>query len=77
MRSERATGNREDNGMRTTYRAMQVSAAGTLELVERQTPAPASGEVLIAVEACGVCGADIGDINGADPSLVPPRVPGP
>ncbi|MFP5405091.1 MAG: alcohol dehydrogenase catalytic domain-containing protein [Gammaproteobacteria bacterium] len=62
--------------MRTTYRAMQVSTPGTLELVERRTPTPASGEVLIAVEACGVCGADISDINGADHSLVPPRVPG-
>jgi len=55
--------------MKPTYRAMQVSQPGVLELVERPTPAPGAGEVLIAVEACGMCGADIGDIDRADPTL--------
>ncbi len=62
--------------MKPTYRAMQVSRPGTLELVERVTPSPGDGEVLIAVEACGICGADASDIDGADPALQPPRVPG-
>jgi alcohol dehydrogenase len=62
--------------MRKTYRAMQVTTPGTLELVERETPTPGAGEVLIAVEACGICGADAGDIDKADPTLQPPRVPG-
>ena len=62
--------------MKTTYRAMQVSRPGVLELVERATPSPGVGEVLIAVEACGICGADSADIDGADPELQPPRVPG-
>ena len=62
--------------MKATYRAMQVSRPGVLELVERATPLPGVGEVLIAVEACGICGADIADIDGADPALQPPRVPG-
>ncbi|WP_046866260.1 alcohol dehydrogenase [Microvirga massiliensis] len=62
--------------MKPTYRAMQVATPGTLELVERATPTPGPGEVLIAVEACGICGADIADIDGADPTLQPPRVPG-
>ena len=62
--------------MKATYRAMQVSRPGVLELVERATPLPGVGEVLIAVEACGICGADSADIDGADPSLQPPRVPG-
>jgi len=61
--------------MKATYRAMQVSQPGVLELVERQTPEPGSGEVLIDVEACGICGADIGDIERAEP-VQPPRVPG-
>ncbi len=61
---------------RKTYRAMQVTTPGVLELVERQIPAPGRGEVLIAVEACGICGADAADIEGADPALQPPRVPG-
>jgi alcohol dehydrogenase len=62
--------------MRKTYRAMQVTTPGTLELVERETPTPGAGEVLIEVEACGICGADAADIDRADPSLQPPRVPG-
>src|SRR3712207_4425566 len=55
---------------------MQATAPGTLELVERETPTPGTGEVLIAVEACGICGADAGTIESTDPSRQPPRVPG-
>ncbi len=62
--------------MKSTYRAMQITKPGMLELVERATPRPGKGEVLIEVEACGICGADSGDIERADPSLDPPRVPG-
>ncbi|WP_407277605.1 alcohol dehydrogenase [Aromatoleum evansii] len=62
--------------MKATYRAMQVTKPGSLELVERYTPTPGKGEVLIEVEACGICGADASDIEGADPALQPPRVPG-
>ncbi|MBK5567891.1 alcohol dehydrogenase [Ensifer sp. SSB1] len=62
--------------MKSTYQVMQVAASGTLELAERQTPQPKSSEVLIAIEACGICGADASDIDRADPALQPPRVPG-
>lgn len=62
--------------MKTSYRAMQITRPGTLELVKRETPAPGTGEVLIEVEACGICGADAADIEGADPTLQSPRVPG-
>ncbi|MFJ4453176.1 alcohol dehydrogenase [Pseudomonas sp. NPDC089392] len=59
-----------------TYRAMQVIRPGELQLVERQTPTPGVGEVLIRVEACGICGADAGAIEGAEAGLQFPRVPG-
>ncbi|MBV6303904.1 alcohol dehydrogenase [Candidimonas humi] len=62
--------------MKAYYRAMQVPRPGVLELVQRKTPVPGAGEVLIEVEACGICGADAGDIEKADPALQPPRVPG-
>lgn len=62
--------------MTQTYRAMQVTVPGVLDLVERETPKPGNGEVLIAVEACGICGADASDIENVDPALQPPRVPG-
>jgi alcohol dehydrogenase len=60
--------------MTASYRALQVTAPGRLELVERPVPAPEAGEVLIGVEACGICGADRGDIEKADPAAR--RVPG-
>ncbi|WP_247419334.1 alcohol dehydrogenase [Ralstonia pseudosolanacearum] len=59
-----------------TYKAMQVTKPGTLELVERNTPTPAAGEVLLRVEACGLCGADAGTIEGREARLQFPRVPG-
>lgn len=62
--------------MKPLYRAMQATRPGFLELVERPTPAPGADEVLIEVEACGICGADAGDIERADPARQPPRVPG-
>lgn len=62
--------------MKTTYRAMQIVRPGVLELAERDTPSPGPGQVLIAVEACGVCGADAADIDRATPAEQAPRVPG-
>ena len=62
--------------MKTTYRAMQTRGSGLLELVERPVPEPAEGQVLIAVEACGICGADVHDVEGAVAPNAPPRVPG-
>ncbi|AJC79211.1 alcohol dehydrogenase [Rhizobium etli bv. phaseoli str. IE4803] len=62
--------------MKRTYRAMQVTSPGTLELVERAIPTPGDGEVLIAVDACGICGADAKDIEGPDTNGRLPRVPG-
>lgn len=62
--------------MKQTYRAMQVTTPGHLELVEREVPKLDKDQVLIAVEACGICGADTSDIENADPAVQPPRVPG-
>lgn len=55
---------------------MQIPAPGRLELVQREVPAPGRGEVLLAVEACGICGADLGDIARVDPGERKPRLPG-
>ncbi|WP_341665128.1 alcohol dehydrogenase catalytic domain-containing protein [Vibrio sp.] len=59
--------------MTKTYKAMQIKSPGELELVEKQVPTPSSEQVLIKVEACGMCGADIADIE--KPSNIN-RVPG-
>jgi D-arabinose 1-dehydrogenase-like Zn-dependent alcohol dehydrogenase len=40
-------------------RAVQVArAGGRLELVERDVPEPARGEVRVRVDVCGVCHSD-------------------
>jgi alcohol dehydrogenase len=62
--------------MKAVYRAVQITRPGVLELVERKTPVPGDGQVLIAVEACGVCGADARDIENASTTSPYPRVPG-
>lgn len=57
-------------------RAVQVSRpGGPFELVERPTPAPGPGMVLIKVEACGVCHSDALVKEGHMP-ISYPRVPG-
>jgi alcohol dehydrogenase len=62
--------------MKAFYRAVQITRPGVLELVERKTPVPGDGQVLIEVEACGVCGADARDIENAAPGSPDARVPG-
>ncbi|AUT74175.1 MULTISPECIES: alcohol dehydrogenase [Paraburkholderia] len=58
-------------------RAVQVSGpGGALELVERDVPAPGAGQVLIKVQACGICHSDSLTKEGQWPGLQYPRVPG-
>jgi D-arabinose 1-dehydrogenase-like Zn-dependent alcohol dehydrogenase len=60
----------------TKMRAVQVSKkGGPLELVERDIPKPQPGEVLIKVEACGVCHSDAIVVEGVFP-INYPRIPG-
>ena len=60
----------------TTYRAVQVSRPGRLEVVERELTAPPPGKVRIRVEACGVCHSDALTVEGLAPDIRYPRVPG-
>jgi D-arabinose 1-dehydrogenase-like Zn-dependent alcohol dehydrogenase len=58
-------------------RAVQVkNANGPLELVEREIPHPTAGQVLIKVQACGICHSDAFTVSGAFPGIAYPRVPG-
>ena len=62
--------------MKRTYRAVQVTKPGNLEVVEREVTTPGPGQVRIRVEACGVCHSDVLTVEGADPNIRYPRVPG-
>ncbi|MEA1673280.1 zinc-dependent alcohol dehydrogenase family protein [Nitrospirillum sp. BR 11163] len=57
-------------------RAMVWDGTGALEERELPDPRPESGEVRIAVRACGVCRTDLHLIDGDLPSGGLPRVPG-
>lgn len=58
-------------------RAVQVSKpGGPLELVTREIPKPEMGQVLIKVEACGVCHSDSLTKEGHYPKVTYPRIPG-
>src|ERR1700685_2318301 len=61
---------------RGTYRAVQVSKPGLLEVVEREVTPPGPGQVRICVEACGVCHSDVLTVEGLAPDIRYPRVPG-
>ncbi len=62
--------------MSRTYKAVQVTKPGTLELVQRPIVEPGPGQVRIRVEACGICHTDAATITGIYPGLKLPRVPG-
>ncbi|CCQ36238.2 oxidoreductase (homolog to zinc-containing alcohol dehydrogenase) [Natronomonas moolapensis 8.8.11] len=63
--------------MSETMRAAVVDEAGAeFEVVERAVPEPASGEVRVAVEACGICHSDVFVTEGGYPGVSYPRIPG-
>jgi propanol-preferring alcohol dehydrogenase len=58
-------------------KAVQIpSRGGQLELVERPVPAPMENQVLLRVEACGVCHGEVVAIEGHSPHMQYPRIPG-
>lgn len=58
-------------------KAAQVpKPGGDFEIVEREIPNPAAGEVRIKIQACGVCHSDSLTKEGQWPGIQYPRVPG-
>jgi D-arabinose 1-dehydrogenase-like Zn-dependent alcohol dehydrogenase len=61
----------------TTMKAAQVPAAGAaFQIVERELTQPDAGQVLIKVQACGICHSDALTKDGSWPGIQYPRVPG-
>src|SRR5260221_3119992 len=67
----------ERQRMNRTYKAVQVTQAGKLEVVERAIVEPGFGQVRIRVEACGVCHTDALTVAGGFPGLTYPLIPVP
>jgi len=60
-----------------TMKVALVSKPGaSFQIVEREIPEPAFGQVRIKVQACGVCHSDLFVKEGLWPGLEYPRVPG-
>jgi alcohol dehydrogenase, propanol-preferring len=57
-------------------RAVQIHARGRIEEAEIDTPAPAPGQLLLRVHACGVCRTDLHLLDGEVSIPRPPIVPG-
>ncbi len=62
-------------GTKTGRYVQVVKAGGPLELVTREVPEPAAGQVRVRVQACGVCHSDSITMYGVFP-IDYPRVPG-
>jgi threonine dehydrogenase-like Zn-dependent dehydrogenase len=56
-------------------RAAVITGPGTAEIADVPTPDPGPGEVLVAIEGCGVCGSDLPVWEGR-PWFDYPRAPG-
>ena len=56
---------------------MALEAAGhPLRLVERETPRPGPGQILVRISACGVCRTDLHVMDNELPHIRYPIVPG-
>ena len=62
------------NALPPRYTAMALTQAGDpkLRAVERETPAPGRGQLLLSVQVCGVCRTDLHLVDG---ELAPPALP--
>ncbi|MBI3898392.1 MAG: alcohol dehydrogenase catalytic domain-containing protein [Gammaproteobacteria bacterium] len=59
-----------------TYRAIEITSPGKLQLVTRPIREPGPEQVRLKVEAAGICHSDAMAIEGHWPGLQFPRVPG-
>jgi len=57
-------------------KALLLSEYNRLEVVNMPMPRPGPDEVLIKVEACGICGSDVHGYDGSSGRRIPPLVMG-
>jgi len=57
-------------------KALLLTEYSKLEMAQLPVPEPAPGEVLIKVEACGICGSDVHGYDGSSGRRIPPLVMG-
>jgi L-iditol 2-dehydrogenase len=57
-------------------KSLLLSSYNNLEIAEMPVPAVGAGEVLVRVEACGICGSDVHGYDGGSGRRIPPIVMG-
>jgi L-iditol 2-dehydrogenase len=57
-------------------KSLLLTAYNHLEITDMPLPAAGPGEVLVRVEACGICGSDVHGLDGSTGRRVPPIVMG-
>ena len=57
-------------------KALLLSEYSQLDVVDIPMPRPGPGDVLIKVEACGICGSDVHGYDGSSGRRIPPLVMG-
>jgi L-iditol 2-dehydrogenase len=57
-------------------KSLLLSAYNHLEIVDMPAPSPGPEDVLIRVEACGICGSDVHGMDGSTGRRIPPIVMG-
>ena len=62
--------------MEPTMKALLLSAYNHLEFVDMPAPIAGPDEVLVRVEACGICGSDVHGLDGSTGRRIPPIVMG-
>jgi L-iditol 2-dehydrogenase len=57
-------------------KSLLLSSYNNLEIAEMPLPVVGKGEVLVRVEACGICGSDVHGYDGSSGRRIPPIVMG-
>ena len=57
-------------------KSLLLSEYNHLEIADLPVPAAGRGEVLVRVEACGICGSDVHGFDGSTGRRIPPIVMG-
>ncbi|MBN2296623.1 MAG: alcohol dehydrogenase catalytic domain-containing protein [Pirellulales bacterium] len=61
---------------KTTMKAVEYHGPGNVRVVTRPVPTCGTGEILVKVDACAVCGTDLKTFLNGNPRITPPMVMG-
>lgn len=57
-------------------KALQLTAPSQFKVIEKDKPCPKSGEVLVKVAFCGICGSDVHGMDNSSGRRIPPMIMG-